>query len=215
MPKVNISPVIMEKIIVTNGPVNRTALKEMNHIQWITYQWKNRSITSYSLYPAKNINKNQLPGTANTNMASSVSVSPIMRNGMQARIKMFDTKNMALAGACACERILFYFSFIFIFLIARSHQLFWKCRQSLILNLIALLKDYVAQDAYQSAHLAAISSDTCEIHNITIVIVIVIGAIVAVIATLQIAFVRIFLVKFSIRCILGGRTQIHRNGEEE
>lgn len=50
-------------------------------------------------YPAKNINRNQLPGTAITKMASSVSVSPIIRNGIQAKIIMFDIKNIALAGA--------------------------------------------------------------------------------------------------------------------
>lgn len=50
-------------------------------------------------YPAKNISKNQLPGTANTRIASSVSVSPMIRNGMQARINRLETKNMALAGA--------------------------------------------------------------------------------------------------------------------
>lgn len=47
------------------------------------------------------MSKNQLPGTAKTRIASSVSVSPINRNGMQARIKKFDTKKMALAGALA------------------------------------------------------------------------------------------------------------------
>lgn len=45
------------------------------------------------------MSKNQLPGTANSKIASSVSVSPISRNGIQARIKKFDIKNIALAGA--------------------------------------------------------------------------------------------------------------------
>lgn len=52
-------------------------------------------------YPAKNISKNQLPGTANTKIASSVSVSPIIRNGIQAKIMKFDIKNIAFAGALA------------------------------------------------------------------------------------------------------------------
>lgn len=47
------------------------------------------------------MSKNQLPGTAKTRIASSVSVSPIIRNGIQARIKKFDTKKIALAGALA------------------------------------------------------------------------------------------------------------------
>lgn len=50
-------------------------------------------------HPAKNINKNQLPGTAKISMASSVSVSPIKRKGMQARIIRLETRNIALAGA--------------------------------------------------------------------------------------------------------------------
>lgn len=50
-------------------------------------------------HPAKNISKNQLPGTANISMASSVSVSPIRRQGMHAKINRFDTRKMALAGA--------------------------------------------------------------------------------------------------------------------
>lgn len=47
------------------------------------------------------MSKNQLPGTAKTRMASSVSVSPIMRNGIHAKIIKFDTKKIALAGALA------------------------------------------------------------------------------------------------------------------
>lgn len=76
MPNVNMSPVIMEKIMVTNGPVSRTA-------------------------PAKNMSRNQLAGTANTRIASSVSVSPMMRNGMQASNKKLDSRKIALAGALA------------------------------------------------------------------------------------------------------------------
>lgn len=76
MPNVNMSPVIMEKIIVTKGPVKRTA-------------------------PAKNIKRNQLPGTAKTRIASSVSVSPMIRNGMQASSKRLEIRKMALAGALA------------------------------------------------------------------------------------------------------------------
>lgn len=49
------------------------------------------------------MSKNQLPGTAKTKIASSVSVSPIIRNGMHAKIKIFDTKKIALAGAFACH----------------------------------------------------------------------------------------------------------------
>lgn len=45
------------------------------------------------------MSKNQLPGTANTKIASSVSVSPIILNGIHANIMMFDIKNIALAGA--------------------------------------------------------------------------------------------------------------------
>lgn len=53
-----------------------------------------------NLYPAKNISRNQLPGTANNKMASSVSASPNIRNGIQANIKKLDIKKIALAGAC-------------------------------------------------------------------------------------------------------------------
>lgn len=55
-------------------------------------------------YPAKNMSKNQLPGTANSRIASSVSLSPIIRNGIHANIMMFDIKNIALAGACAFDQ---------------------------------------------------------------------------------------------------------------
>lgn len=47
------------------------------------------------------MSKNQLPGTAKTSIASSVSVSPIIRNGIHAKIIIFDTKKIALAGALA------------------------------------------------------------------------------------------------------------------
>lgn len=52
-------------------------------------------------YPAKNISKNQLPGTANTRIASSVSVSPKMRYGIQDKIMIFDIRKIAFAGALA------------------------------------------------------------------------------------------------------------------
>lgn len=57
------------------------------------------TIHQITTHPAKNINKNQLPGTANTNIASSASVSPNIRNGIHAKIKIFDIKNIPLAGA--------------------------------------------------------------------------------------------------------------------
>jgi len=50
-------------------------------------------------YPAKNINKNQDPGTANTNMASSVCLSPIILGGIQANINKFEIRNISLAGS--------------------------------------------------------------------------------------------------------------------
>lgn len=56
---------------------------------------------AFRKYPAKNINKNQLPGTANTKIDSSVSVSPIILNGMHAKIRKFDIKKIDLAGAWA------------------------------------------------------------------------------------------------------------------
>lgn len=95
MPNVNISPVIIEYIMVTKGPVKRTALrnKSQKHIQIFKFSSVKES------YPAKNINRNQLPGTANIKIASSVSVSPIKRKGIQAKIKRFDIRNIALAGA--------------------------------------------------------------------------------------------------------------------
>lgn len=51
-------------------------------------------------YPAKNINKNQLPGTAKHKSLSSNSTSPIIRHGMHDRISKLENKNIALAGAC-------------------------------------------------------------------------------------------------------------------
>lgn len=49
-------------------------------------------------YPAKNINKNQDPGTANNNMASSVFLSPERRQGIQASISRFDMRNIVFGG---------------------------------------------------------------------------------------------------------------------
>ena len=51
------------------------------------------------IYPAKNISKNQEPGTANPNIASSVMVSFKRRNGIQARIKKLLAKKIDLAGS--------------------------------------------------------------------------------------------------------------------
>lgn len=53
-------------------------------------------------------------------MASSVSVSPMIRNGIHARIKMFDTKKIALAGALAYQfKINSYLIIVNIFLSKR------------------------------------------------------------------------------------------------
>lgn len=49
-------------------------------------------------YPAKNINKNHDPGTANNNMASSVLLSSDSLHGMQARIRKFEIKNAIFGG---------------------------------------------------------------------------------------------------------------------
>lgn len=51
------------------------------------------------MYPAKNINKNHDPGTAKTNIASSVCLSPIILGGMQAKINKFEIRNINLAGS--------------------------------------------------------------------------------------------------------------------
>jgi hypothetical protein len=59
-----------------------------------------------STHPAKNMSKNQDPGRANTKMASSVITSPVSRNGMHARISKFDSRKMALSGACICTQML-------------------------------------------------------------------------------------------------------------
>jgi hypothetical protein len=56
-------------------------------------------------YPAKNMRRNHDPGRANTKIASSVIISSVSRNGMQARISRFDTKNIALSGACIYEKM--------------------------------------------------------------------------------------------------------------
>lgn len=45
------------------------------------------------------MSKNQDPGTANTKIASSVCLSPIIRNGIQISINTFDKRNIALAGS--------------------------------------------------------------------------------------------------------------------
>lgn len=58
------------------------------------------STNTLKSYPAKNINKNHDPGTANSRIASSEFLSCINRHGMHAKIKKFDTRKMALAGAC-------------------------------------------------------------------------------------------------------------------
>lgn len=65
-----------------------------------TRSWSSRRFTTY---PAKNMSRNQLPGTAKMSIASSVSVSPMRRNGMQARIRRLENKKMAFAGACDWE----------------------------------------------------------------------------------------------------------------
>lgn len=54
-------------------------------------------------YPAKNINRNHDPGTANNNIASSVFLSSANRQGMQANIKRFETKNMVFGGEFDCK----------------------------------------------------------------------------------------------------------------
>jgi hypothetical protein len=61
-----------------------------------------------STYPAKNMSKNQDPGRANTKIASSVITSPVSRNGMHARISKFDSRKIALSGACICAKMLKY-----------------------------------------------------------------------------------------------------------
>lgn len=61
----------------------------------------------WKYYPAKNINKNHEPGTANTRIASSVCLSPISLKGMQSRIKTLDIKNIALAGSFGCNTYYF------------------------------------------------------------------------------------------------------------
>lgn len=83
--------------MVTNGPVNRIALpKKKLKVKRLNAKY----CMQIRRYPAKNMSRNQLPGTAKISIASSVSVSPIRRNGMHASINRFENKNMALAGAC-------------------------------------------------------------------------------------------------------------------
>lgn len=56
-------------------------------------------------YPAKNINKNHEQGTANTNIASSVCLSPIILGGMQPNISRLEIRKINLAGSFTCKYI--------------------------------------------------------------------------------------------------------------
>lgn len=86
--------------MVTKGPVRRIALgKDVLTEKVYFFDETNKLWVIKTTHPAKNINKNQLPGTAKISIASSVSVSPIKRKGMQARIIRLETRNIALAGA--------------------------------------------------------------------------------------------------------------------
>lgn len=54
---------------------------------------------SYITYPAKNIRRNQEPGTAYTSIASSACRSPAIRHGMHARMSRLLITNINLAGS--------------------------------------------------------------------------------------------------------------------
>lgn len=62
----------------------------------LTKEW---TLLDAATHPAKNMSRNQDPGTANSRIASSVLWSPFMRKGMHSRIMKLDTRKMALAGA--------------------------------------------------------------------------------------------------------------------
>lgn len=64
----------------------------------ISNQCKENTILIMVTYPAKNINKNQDPGTAKISIVSSRLRSPFNRQGIQAKIIKLDIRKIHLGG---------------------------------------------------------------------------------------------------------------------
>jgi len=85
-------------------------------LKWSEFRCLREELSNLT-HPAKNIRRNHEPGTAKIKMASSVSVSPIRRNGMHARISKLENRKIAFAGAWDLEMkveqsIMYFFSII-------------------------------------------------------------------------------------------------------
>lgn len=122
------------------------------------------------------MSKNQLAGTANNKIASSVSVSPNIRYGIHARIKTFDTRKMALAGACTWNTDktleMLYSKFNERKSIDFAYQLFDKGGKSLIFNFVALLNHQIAQHTKYSGYFANIPNHSDYIQRVIVGVIV-------------------------------------------